>query len=432
MSRNHERFGTDRVRVALAIVLGTIVVRLAVAIAMGGLWDPELWEYDHIARALVDGRGFTYPFHGIIYYSFAPPLYAWLSAGSYWLTGSLVPLMVLQILAGSALAAAAMSMAGRIFGVTAAAAAGILVAVHPGLVVYSATKAHPMTFDALFFALAALQFLRLRDQPTLRRAIELGLIVGIGTLSRTTIIIFLPIGAVWLLYASGRSAWPAIVRSIAVAGLVTVACLTPWTIRNYQVHDQFVFILSTDGDTFWRGNNPNATGHSYVGPGRIVIDTLSVEERADLNSQPTELAQSAWFKARARAFIREHPGEFVRLTFVKFFYFWWFAPQAGVRYPPAWFWIYALYYVAALACAAVGVRRVMQLGSDHVRKAWLLGALLLALSALQSLYYVEGRHRWAVEPMLLVISGGGLAALAGRLMPVGRPGASIGTVSRGL
>jgi hypothetical protein len=42
-------------------------------------------------------------------------------------------------------------------------------------------------------------------------------------------------------------------------------------------------------------------------------------------------------------------------------------------------------------------------------KAVLLVMLLLALSGLQSLYYVEGRHRWAVEPLLLAISGGGIA-----------------------
>jgi len=36
-----------------------------------------------------------------------------------------------------------------------------------------------------------------------------------------------------------------------------------------------------------------------------------------------------------------------------------------------------------------------------------LGLFLLGLSGLQSLYYVEGRHRWAVEPLWLVVAGGG-------------------------
>ena len=401
-----------RMNVVLAVALAAFVVRLAAALAMDGLKHPELWEYDDIARAIVAGQGFTYHFHGITYYSYAPPLYSWLSAASYWVAGSLVPVMLLQITAGSVLAAIAASMAQRLFRSAAAAvSAGLLVAGHPGLIIYAASKAHPLIFDAFFFALAMLQVFRFRDQPGLRRSVELGLIVGIGTLSRATIIIALPIGALWLLFATPRSAWPAIIRGIAVAGMMAVASLTPWTIRNYRVHHQFVFVLTTDGDDFWRGNNPNATGHSYISPSYRVLDSLSPEERRDLINQPTELAQSAWFMARAKAFIREHPAEFVRLTVLKFFSFWWFGPQTGVQYPASWFWLYAFYYTAILACAVVGVWKLARLGSDAMRQALLLMVLLFALSVLQSLYYVEGRHRWGVEPILLAISGGGVAVL---------------------
>jgi len=406
-------------RIFWVVVLVAIGLRVLAALALDGLSNPERWEYDDIARAIIAGDGFTYQFHGITYYSYAPPLYSWLSVASYWLTGSLVPLMLVQMCAGAALAVVSAAMAARVFGsVWAAAAAGLLVAAHPGLIVYAASKAHPMTWDALFFAGAALQFLRLRDQPGLRRALELGLIVGIGTLSRSTIIIFLPIGALWLLWSSRRSAWPSIVRDVVVAGVITTACLAPWIIRNYLVHHEFVFVVSTDGDVFWRGNNPHATGHSYASSGSLVLDSLTPEERQDLNSQPTEVAQSAWFKARANAFIREHPLEFVRLTATKFYYFWWFAPQTGVRYPASWFRASAVYYVATLVFAAVGVLRIVQAGSPAVRQALLLLALLGALSLLQSLYYVEGRHRWGVEPLLLAISGGGVAAVCQRFRHV--------------
>ncbi len=401
------------------VFIVAIGVRLGVAFALGGFANPERWEYDDIARAIIAGHGFTYHFHGITYYSYAPPLYSWLSVASYWLTGSLTPLMLVQVCVGAALAVASGAITGRVFGSEKAAlAAGILVALHPGLIIYSATKAHPLTWDALFFSLAALQFLRLREQPDFRRALQLGLIVGIGTLSRTTIVIFLPIGALWLLWASGRVAWPQLVRQVLIAGVVATACLAPWTIRNYLVHDAFVFVVSTDGDVFWRGNNPNATGHSYAASGGLILDSLTPEERQELHRQPTEVAQSAWFKARANAFIRDHPWEFVRLTATKFLYFWWFAPQTGVRYPASWFWASAAYYVVTLLCATVGAFRILKTGSHAVRQAVLLVALLLALSLLQSLYYVEGRHRWGVEPLLIVLSGGGMAAVYRRFRHV--------------
>jgi len=392
-----------------------LAIRLLAALVTRGLTHPELNEYDDMAKAMLAGRGFTYPFHGIIYYSYAPPMHSWLSAISYWTSGSIAPLMLLQMVAGSALAGVTAAAAERMFHTRLAGLfAGLLVAVHPGLIVYNVTKSHPMTFDALFFSLALLQSFRLRQQPSMRRAVELGLIVGIGTLSRATIVIFLPLAALWLLISVTPSLrWP-VVQRFAVAGLITVACLTPWTIRNYRIHHQFVFVLTTDGDDFWRGNNPNATGHSYISPGHLVLNSLSASELADLARQPNELAQSHWFKTRAYAFIREHPASFVRLTALKFLHFWWFAPQTGVRYPPLWFWIYGIYYVAALACAALGVAALRRLPRESVEQAVLIAVFLLGLSALQSLYYVEGRHRWAVEPMLLVLSGGGLASVIAR------------------
>jgi len=99
---------------------------------------------------------------------------------------------------------------------------------------------------------------------------------------------------------------------------------------------------------------------------------------------------------------------------LKFLHFWWFAPQTGIRYQAIWFWIYGAYYVAVLACAALGVAALRRLPRESVEQAILVAVFLLGLSTLQSLYYVEGRHRWAVEPMLLIISGGGIASVAAR------------------
>lgn len=398
-----------------AIGIAAVVVRLAVAVVTGGLWSPELNEYDAIARNMLRGAGFSYSHIGVVYYSYAPPLYAWLSAGSYWLTGSIAPVMALQVLAGGVLASVAAGIAHRLFGGwIAGAVAGTLVVFHPGLVVYSATRAHPLTFDALFFALALLQAFRLVERPTTRRAVTFGLIVGVGTLSRATIVIFLPIVGLGLLFVTPRPLWAAAIRSVVVAGLCATAAVAPWTIRNSLLHGRFVFLLTTDSDDFWRGNNPYATGHSYIDAGRIVLSALPEAERRDLERQPNELAQREWFAARARAFIVENPGAFIRLTLSKFFYFWWFAPQTGVLYPRSWLRIYMAYYAGVVLLAAIGVWTLWHVRNQTKVLGILMGAFLIGLSGLQSLYYVEGRHRWAVESMILALSGGGMAALVER------------------
>jgi len=138
---------------------------------------------------------------------------------------------------------------------------------------------------------------------------------------------------------------------------------------------------------------------------------LTPQESADLLRQPDEVAQANWFTARSHAFIREHPSEFVRLTAVKMLQFWWIAPQTGLLYPRSWFLAYIMYYVLVLLLAMIGAWSIWRMGKLPRQQLLLIAVFLLALSLLQSLYYVEGRHRWAVEPILIAISGVGVAAL---------------------
>lgn len=406
-----ERRGT----VLWSVAVIAAVVRVAAAGILDGLRHPSLLEYDTIARNMVAGDGFSYAHHGVTYHSFAAPLHSWISAASYWLTDSIVPVMLLQIGEGVALSIVAAIIAGRVFGGwMAAAAAGLLVAVHPGQIVYNATISHPLSFDALCFSLAVLAAMRLSERQTPWRAVQLGLVIGVGTLSRGTLVVFLPLVAAWFLAVTPRPAWKAMLRSIVIAAACAAAVVAPCTIRNSLLHHQFVFLVTTDAEAFWRGNNVNATGHSYIDAERLVTTALPPGELDDLRAQPDEIAQREWFSRRARAFILEHPDAFIRLTALKFFYFWWFAPQTGVLYPQTWLNWYKAFYVGTALLAVVGTLKVVRSGPPATHVVLLIACFLLSLSALQSLYYVEGRHRWAVEPMMLILSGGGLAALLPR------------------
>jgi 4-amino-4-deoxy-L-arabinose transferase-like glycosyltransferase len=409
-------FVKNRRKLYWLIALFGCAVRLVVGIATGGVRHPQLLEYDWIAQSMIAGRGFVFPHLDVNYYSFAPPLYAWISVPGYWLVGSIVPLMLIQIAAGATLAAIAALIAERLYaGSIAGVASGILVALHPGLIIYSATKAHPLTFDALFFALALLQCLRIAERPTLRRFVVFGLIVGVGTLSRGTVVIFLPIAGLWLLATIPKRIWFNAIRNLIVAGLCAAAIIAPWTIRNSILHHQFVFLLTTDAEDFWRGNNPQATGGSYFDNGTLVLDKLSPQDQSELRQQPNEIAQANWFARKSREFIRAQPLSFVRIFLTKLYHFWWFAPQTGVEYPSRWRNLYMLYYVLALFLAVLGLWRTVRVGPPASHFAMLIVVFVFALSVLQSLYYVEGRHRWGIEAMLLALSGVGFATLVERI-----------------
>ena len=411
---------------ALSVVaVVALAVRIAAALALDGFLHPDVQEYDLIARNLLAGRGFTYPNLGIVYHSYAAPLPVWVSATSYWLTGSLAAAMLLQMITGSTLAVVTAIVAGRLYGgCVAPLAAGLLVAVHPGLVLYSSAKMHALAFDSLFFIAALLQSFRVAERVTIGRAIGLGVIIGVGALSRGTILVLLPISAVWLLIVVPRPTRRLALTCAVIAGASAAAVIAPWTIRNSLIHHRFVPVLTTDSFVFWLGNNPYASGGAYIDAEHTVLGALPAHEREDLESQPDEIAQSEWFKTRAIGFIKAYPGAFVRRALKKFMMFWWFSDQTGLLYPRAWLALYKAYYVAVLLLAAIGVWQLTH-ASDlraAIVRGSLLAAFVLGISSLQSLYYVEGRHRWAIEPMILALSGGGVAVILNRRRVMARDG----------
>jgi hypothetical protein len=98
----------------------------------------------------------------------------------------------------------------------------------------------------------------------------------------------------------------------------------------------------------------------------------------------------------------------------KFTSFWWFSPTAGLTYPGAWLELYRLFYGAFLGAAALGALRAWRRADQATRQRLvLLGLMLGSIAVAQSLFYVEVRHRWAVEPLLGIF----LAAAVSRWQP---------------
>ena len=87
-------------RALWTVAFVALAIRLAAAVVVDGFRHPEVNEYDSLARALVSGQGFLYYHIGIPYYSYAPPMDAWIGAASYWLTGALALKMAARSEAG--------------------------------------------------------------------------------------------------------------------------------------------------------------------------------------------------------------------------------------------------------------------------------------------------------------------------------------------
>jgi hypothetical protein len=137
--------------------------------------------------------------------------------------------------------------------------AGLLVALHPGLVLYSgALMTEPL---AALGMMAAILFV-VADRSPWRGAAIAGVLMGLTTLVRPNAILIAPIlpllyvdRARPLLQRLGR-----IAARGAIVGALAVATIAPWTARNCAVMDRCAVVSTNAGWNLVIGSAPGATG----------------------------------------------------------------------------------------------------------------------------------------------------------------------------
>jgi hypothetical protein len=281
------------------------------------------------------------------------------------------------------------------------------VVLHPGLIWY-ALKFHTLVLDSLFLTLVLIMTLKTRERSNRREATIWGVVIGGCVLARPPVIACLPLGVGWIFTRlPPRKA----ARLSALALGVAIIVISPWVIRNYAVHGTFILTRTNPPFVFWLGNHPDASGSAVSPEGVPLFDLAPPEFRARVFAAD-ELGQNRIFWEEASRYVWSNPVAFLSRTAKKFFYFWWFSPRAGLLYPRWQFRIYQVFYIFVLLTAAAGLvaacRRPELVRTDALV---LLLLFLLSVSVSQSFYYVEGRHRLAVEGVLLVLSGHGLGSL---------------------
>lgn len=389
-------------RDAALIALLAILARVGAQMALGFYQAPETFEEGEIALRLARGDGYAYEINGATVYALRGPTYAFLLAGLYVVFGSTAIVAgIAQAILGGILAATCYAMGATWWSRPAGVLAGVAAALHPALLIY-ATKIHQLNLDAVLVVLGALVLTVAPRSPRVITAACIGALAGLALLSRATLAPFLGLGTLVIpgLRTSRRAGL------VAVALLVSLAVVAPWVARNQAIVGEAT-LTTTTGYLLWIGNNPHATGTTLAADGRPMLEA-SPEVR-DRIWGLSEREQDRIFLSLAIDHIVADPPAATAALVRKLISFWWFGPSAGTLYPRSWLILYAALYVLlvllSLSGAVAAVRR---------RMAWPLVVIVLAcvtVSLLQSLFYVDGRHRWAVEPLLLVLAAIGTVEL---------------------
>ena len=140
--------------------------------------------------------------------------------------------------------------------------AAALAAWYPYFVLYAATlMTESFYLITLLWSLAVGLKLehRLRAGQTISPAVavQLGLSLGITALLRQSILPWVPVLGLWLLWqARQRRQTASAARSLLLTGLVIAALILPWTSRNYRVFGQFLLLNSNAGYAMYSAQHP--------------------------------------------------------------------------------------------------------------------------------------------------------------------------------
>ncbi len=368
---------------------------------------PQPWEYEVIADNLLGGRGFGVVHLGTWYRTYGSPPFAYLCAGLYALFGH-HPALVLgaQWIFSAATALGCYVLGWRLFSARVGVAAAALVSFHPGLAYYDSRNLHPLSFDAALLTASLVAIVTTWKCPSVTRGFAVGFLHGLTVFERNSAIGWPVAFVAWT--ARGRPGARA--RTIVAFAVGFAVVLAPWLIRSVAIYG-YPVVASTTWEILWRGNNPAASGGSYArdGVGVAMPNAAPAGLQAELRGGD-EIEQQRIFAREAKRFVREQPGEAVRLFLRKLGGFWWFMPQSGLLYPRLYLRLYAAYFAVVAALAVVGIAAGLTDAAARGMTLTIIG-LVVSVSLVHALFYVEIRHRWGVEPILLVFTAAGGATL---------------------
>lgn len=417
MVRTSLKHKTERtVKLRLIIILtAAFVTRIVLIVAFKTYAHPVAWEFETLATNLLAGEGYKYIPHGQTHWSYATPLFPFLCAGIYGVTNhSYFAVLVVQSLFSVALALTVFIIAKIVFNQGVGLLAAALVAFHPGFVYYDVFNLLPLSIDSFLIATIALLLVKYRARPNVKAMLILGAVIGIAVLSRGIIGLLLPFAIIYLVIFGRRLSWKARLKFAGCIAAAAFIILSPWLIRNYLIHKQLV-ISTSSGELFWRGNNRYATGTLYDKNKTPILNLWPKDFKARISSM-SELEQKTFFEQEGWRFIRDNPADAAWLDLKKIYYFWWFSPQSGIIYPKSYLAAYKYFYTVLLSFFIAGIGfAIVSAKRETLEATLILVFVLVTICLAQSVFYVEGRHRWLIEPIMIIFSSYGVMRCWGLL-----------------
>jgi len=174
------------------------------------------------------------------------------------------------------------------------------------------------------------------DSSYLKHFFLFGALCGLAVLVKTSVSFIILSFGLCILFAKNFKINR--IKSLILMAIGVIIVISPWSVRNTIVFDKFVPIRTMYGFNLWRGNHPGATGTPRFDTKTTIENAMDPVYRKYIEtSHPyTELELDQFYYDEAVKFIKENPGEFIKLTFKRILYYIFFDPTHPLTMNPVY------------------------------------------------------------------------------------------------
>jgi len=324
-----------------------------------------------------------------------------------------------QILLGSFSCVLIYLIGRRLFSRPAGIAAGFLLACYAPAIFFEALIEKSI-LDLFLVSLLLFLLVGAMERRRWTQWLAAGAVLGLLGLSRENALVLAAVVPLWIfVYFSDqavqiRARWAA----LFFAGLLVV--LIPVGLRNFAVGGEFKLTTSQFGPNFFIGNNPGADG-TYGSVNKVIgepqlegNDAARLAERASGRRLSSGAVSDYWL-GKSWDYIRAEPTRWFRLLAKKWLMVWNArevedSDDFYIYGQWSWLltflsWINHFGVLAPLAATGAWISR------HEWRRLWLLYAMIVSFALSVAVFYVFGRYRFPLVPVLALFAGKALAEL---------------------
>ena len=422
-----KKFTGDVILLLVSLFLLALIPRLSfVYVSRNATLTYDEADYDMLARNLALGNGYVYSDQKDqnVPVTFRPPGYPFFMSLLYRCFDGLGPyyyhsnkpavfaMRIVQAFLGATVPLLVYFLALHLFSRRTAFIAGLIMALYTTFIFFTAALMTENLFIPTLL-LALLLLLKTEGKHPIRFCVAGALVLGYAIHIRPELVYFLPFLLIWF-YLSTRNKHQTLIRWALVAGIVVVM-VTPWSVRNYRLLNQFVFLDVRTGYNLYIGYHDGADGSFSINAAKTLVKDLPQDRTGKW-----EMIRQTWGTEQAVKFIKEHPWRAIGLLPLKFLHFWdldkreyLFAYSYGyIGHLPSVLLalvlgLVMLPFAFVVLGGIVGVTFTRPIPSG----VWLFLLLILFYTTGYTLLFGEPRFHMPLTPLIAILAAQGLTLL---------------------